>query len=111
MLKQYWAEILATLGITVHWAMSGLAGSFMGIGTDSGLSKKQYYTTLVAGLLSANYITGLVVFVVEIIFDFTIPIQASLGFAFLIGYGGLKFVETIFKLFNDKIKSKSKKIK
>lgn len=85
-------EFLADLGINVGLSVAGFFGSLLMVGKNSAADLRTTFTSMVAGVASANYLTPVVVDVLKLNdtgYDFAL--------AFLIGFMGLRLVEVASK--------------
>lgn len=89
---------LKEAGIDVGLAIAGLAGSILMSSKNSGENLPRTIASLLGGAASANYVTPLILKLSHL--DSSEP-QYSFAAAFLLGFCGLRAVETItIKLFN-----------
>lgn len=91
-------EMLSNVGLDVTIMIAGLIGALVMISKKSAFSIKTTTAGILTGMVSANYLTELVVSV------FNLGVSAKYGIAFLLGYGGLKFVEKIMNQIHKTIK-------
>jgi len=85
-------EFLADLGINVGLSVAGFFGSLLMVGKTSASDLRTTFTSMVAGVASANYLTPVIVDMFRLKdsgYDFAL--------AFLIGFMGLKLVEVASK--------------
>ena len=93
-------DFLKDWGINVGLAVAGFFGSLIMIGKESAQNIKQTFTSIVAGVASANYLTPVVSDILGIV-----KINYMFSIAFILGFLGLKGVELISnKVFKQKIK-------
>jgi hypothetical protein len=93
-------EFLMDLGFNIGLAMSGLLGSLVTIWrSKKKMNVKEQALSLIAGTLSANYLTPLVISFMDL------KDNTQFGVAFVVGFGGLKAVEYVY----DKHFSKSER--
>jgi len=87
------------IGIEVPVFIAGSSGAIVFLTKSTKMTRAQYYTTILAGGLSANYLTPLV--------GNWIGFEQKVfyGLAFLVGFGGMKLVGAIFEIFFNKVKS------
>lgn len=85
-------------GIDVILFIAGLAGGITFLTKSPKLTKLQKFSSVLSGGFTANYLTPLVADWIHL------SENALYGLAFLLGYGGLKSVETIFTAATSKIK-------
>lgn len=93
----YFFELLKTLGIDMILFVAGLAGGITFISKDGELSRFKKFTTVVSGGFTANYLTPLVAEWLNL------SDKALYGIAFVLGYGGLKTVESYWLDFHNKL--------
>ena len=90
-------EFLSDLGINVGLSVAGFFGSLLMVGKTSAADLRTTFTSMIAGVASANYMTPVVVDMFRLKdtgYDFAM--------AFLIGFMGLRLVEMVSKkLFNN----------
>jgi hypothetical protein len=85
-------EFLSELGINVGMSVAGFFGSLLMVGKSSAFDLKTTFTAIIAGTASANYLTPTVVDLLKL--------QGTdyvFSMAFLIGFLGLKLVESFSK--------------
>lgn len=82
-------EVLEHIGINIGLVIAGLFGSFLSVSVNPELNNWQRGTVMVAGSMSANYITPLILSLIKL------NEGVEYGLAFIVGFGGLKFVEWI----------------
>lgn len=93
-------EFLMDLGFNIGLAMSGLLGSLVTIWrSKKKMNVKEQALSMIAGTLSANYLTPLVISFMDL------KDNTQFGVAFVVGFGGLKAVEYVY----DKHFSKSER--
>jgi hypothetical protein len=84
-------EFLMDLGFNIGLAMSGLLGSLVTIWrSKKKMNVKEQALSMVAGTLSANYLTPLVISFMDL------KDNTQFGVAFVVGFGGLKAVEYVY---------------
>jgi hypothetical protein len=84
-------EFLMDLGFNIGLAMSGLLGSLVTIWrSKKKMNIKEQALSLIAGTLSANYLTPLVISFMDL------KDNTQFGVAFVVGFGGLKAVEYVY---------------
>lgn len=81
-------QFLLEIGINIGMALSGFFGSLLLVGKQKNADIRTQLFSVIAGTLSANYITPLVVDVANLEMQ-----SAQFAIAFLVGFGGLKVVE------------------
>ncbi len=91
-------DLLSSIGMDVTIMVAGLIGALVMISKRSAFSIKTTVLGIVTGMISANYLTELVMSI------FNLTISAKYGIAFLLGYGGLKSVEKIMNSIHKTIK-------
>jgi hypothetical protein len=85
-------EFLMDLGFNIGLAMSGLLGSLVTIWrSKKKMNVKEQALSLIAGTLSANYLTPLVISFMDL------KDNTQFGVAFVVGFGGLKAVEYVYE--------------
>lgn len=80
-------KFLEDVGIHIGLITAGFFGAYVSINVNNELNRWQKVTVVISGMAAANYLTP----VVFNYLDFVENIRY--GAAFLIGFGGLKFVE------------------
>ena len=88
---------LKDFGIDVVVFVAGVGGGITMLTKSTKLTKLQKFTTVVSGGLTANYLTPVVAEWLSL------SDKALYGIAFLLGYGGLKSVETIYLAMHEQI--------
>jgi len=84
-------EFLMDLGFNIGLALSGLLGSIVTIWrSKKKMNIKEQALSLIAGTLSANYLTPLVISFMDL------KDNTQFGVAFVVGFGGLKAVEYVY---------------
>jgi hypothetical protein len=82
---------LDSIGIKVPLIISGFAGGLATIDRKDRISFSGKFISILSGSFSANYLTPVVA-------DWMSLKESSMfGLAFLIGYGGLKFIEIAYQ--------------
>lgn len=85
-------EFLMDLGFNIGLAMSGLLGSLVTIWrSKKKMNIKEQALSMIAGTLSANYLTPLVISFMDL------KDNTQFGVAFVVGFGGLKAVEYVYE--------------
>jgi hypothetical protein len=80
------------LGFNIGLALSGLLGSLVTIWrSKKKMNVKEQALSLIAGTLSANYLTPLVISFMDL------KDNTQFGVAFVVGFGGLKAVEYVYE--------------
>ena len=80
------------LGFNIGLALSGLLGSLVTIWrSKKKMNVKEQALSMIAGTLSANYLTPLVVSFMDL------KDNTQFGVAFVVGFGGLKAVEYVYE--------------
>lgn len=92
-------KFLIDLGIDISLIIAGMFGALLMISKKAVTNIRSSVFGIVSGTLSANYLTQIAVDL------FGLTGKSQYGMAFLLGYFGLKGVETIF----DKYVKKEKK--
>ena len=90
-------EFLMNIGINVGLAVSGFFGSLLLVGQQKHQNLKQQIISILGGTMSANYLTPMVINFLNLDND-----SLNYGVGFVIGFGGLKVVETFYKKWFDK---------
>lgn len=85
-------DFLEGLGIHVALSVAGFFGSLLMIGKSSAYDLKTTFTSIIAGVASANYLTPAIVDMFRLADS-----EYVLSIAFLIGFLGLKLVEVASK--------------
>jgi len=91
-------ETLKALGIETPFFIAGVSGGIALLSKKTGLSAIQKFVIILSGGASANYLTPLVVDLLGL------SDKTVYGIAFLIGYSGMKLVETLTKSIERRIK-------
>jgi hypothetical protein len=81
-------QFLLEIGINIGMALSGFFGSLLLVGKQKDADIRTQLFSVIAGTLSANYVTPLVVDIANLDMQ-----SAQFAIAFLVGFGGLKLVE------------------
>lgn len=85
-------EFLMDLGFNIGLALSGLLGSIITIWrSKKKMNIKEQALSLIAGTLSANYLTPLLISFMDL------KDNTQFGVAFVVGFGGLKAVEYVYE--------------
>lgn len=93
-------------GIDIGLLLAGFFGAFILALTTKNQTVGKAITSILAGALCANYLTPIALnFMPEYIRD-----NGKYGTAFIMGFIGLKTLETIYDIVSKKIKSKKGKI-
>lgn len=81
-------EFLEEIGINIGLSVAGFFGSLLMLGKSSAFDLRMTFTSIIAGVAAANYLTPIVVDILRLgDSDYVLSI------AFLIGFLGLKGVE------------------
>lgn len=83
-------DILKDLGINIGLSVAGFFGSLLLIGKTSAFDLRTTFTSIIAGVTSANYITPMVVDLLKIKGE-----SYTFSIAFLMGFLGLRGVEVL----------------
>ena len=84
-------ELLEQNGIKLPLMISGFAGGLASIDRKEQISYFAKFISLIGGSFSANYLT-------PVISDWmTLKETSMFGLSFLVGYGGLKFIEITYQ--------------
>lgn len=90
-------EFLEEIGINIGLSVAGFFGSLLMLGKSSAFDLRMTFTSIIAGVAAANYLTPIVVDILRLGDS-----EYVLSIAFLIGFMGLKGVELISnKLFKN----------
>lgn len=85
-------QFLMDLGLNIGLAFSGLVGSLLMIWrSKKKMDIKEQAISMIAGTLSANYLTPLVIEFMNL------KDGTQYGVAFIVGFGGLKIVEYVYE--------------
>lgn len=95
-------QMLMELGINVGMSVGGFFGSLLLVGKQKGASIRTQMFSILAGTLSANYITPLAVNFLGIELE-----SAKFAAAFLVGFSGLRLVEAISDRLHKKVQDES----
>lgn len=88
------SDLLKDIGINIGLIVAGFFGSILMINKNSTENVKSTFTSIIAGVASANYLTPLVIDL------FKVEKQTyTLSIAFILGFLGLKGVEYITSKF------------
>lgn len=82
---------LTTLGIDITLMLAGMFGSLIMVSKKSAYNIKASLLGVASGTLAANYLTQVAIELFEL------EGRSQYGVAFLLGYFGLKGVETLFE--------------
>ncbi len=94
-------QMMMELGINVGMSVGGFFGSLLLVGKQKGASIRTQLFSILAGTLSANYLTPLAITFLGIELE-----SAQFAMAFLVGFSGLRVVETLSNYFHKKVESK-----
>lgn len=94
--------MMMELGINVGMSLGGFFGSLLLVGKQKGASIRTQLFSILAGTLSANYITPLAVNFLGIELE-----SAKFAAAFLVGFSGLRLVETLSERLHKKVDDES----
>ncbi len=92
-------EFLVSIGLNIGLAVSGFFGSLLLVGKQKNQNLREQVFSIIGGTMSANYLTPVVLNALNIESE-----SLKYGFAFVIGFGGLKFVEVIYERYIQKLK-------
>ncbi|WP_417366908.1 hypothetical protein [Flavobacterium beibuense] len=95
--------VIKESGIDMFFLIAGMAGGFAFLNKTKNLNWKQKFTSVLSGGFTANYLTPIVGHWLDL------DNNMLYGAAFLLGYGGLKSVEAVFILFQNKLGNDSNK--
>ena len=90
-------QMMMELGINVGMSVGGFFGSLLLVGKQKGASIRTQLFSILAGTLSANYITPLAVNFLGVELE-----SAKFAMAFIVGFSGLRLVETLSERLNKK---------
>ena len=90
-------EFLMEIGINIGLALSGFFGSLLLVGQQRQQNFREQVVAIIGGTMSANYLTPVVIDTL----NFTSE-SLHFGVSFVIGFGGLKVVEYLYKKWFDK---------
>jgi hypothetical protein len=93
-------DFLISIGLNVGLAVSGFFGSLLLVGKQKNHSLREQIFSVIGGTMSANYLTPVVVNIIGVKEE-----SLRYGFAFVIGFGGLKIVEVLYEKYISKLKS------
>lgn len=93
-------EFLISIGLNIGLAVSGFFGSLLLVGKQKNQNLREQVFSVIGGTMSANYLTPVVIDMVNVESE-----SLKYGFAFVIGFGGLKIVEVLFEKYFNKIKT------
>lgn len=94
-------DLLKSIGIEAATFIAGSSGAVALLAKSKKMSKTQQFFTVLSGGLSANYVTPLVISILGL------DSNVGYGVAFILGYSGMKFVESIIQFFISKIHNDS----
>lgn len=90
-------KLLLDFGFDIAVFMAGIAGGIAFLTKSPKLNRIQKFTSVLSGGFAANYLTPVVGH------WFGLNSDTLYGIAFLLGYGGLKSVESVYVHFSNKI--------
>jgi len=90
-------DFLMNIGLNVGLAVSGFFGSLMLVGKQKNYDLREQIFSVIGGTMSANYLTPVVIDTLNLDGD-----SLQYGFAFVIGFGGLKVVEYLYEKYFSK---------
>lgn len=88
------------IGLNIGLAVSGFFGSLLLVGKQKNTNLREQIFSIIGGTMSANYLTPVVIDVLGIEGE-----SLQYGFAFVVGFGGLKIVEVVYEKYFGKLKS------
>lgn len=89
-------QTLKQFGFDVILFVAGISGGIVFLSREKKLNRWEKFISVLSGGLTANYLTPVVA-------DWlNLPNNAVYGLAFLLGYGGLKSVESIYAAIIDR---------
>lgn len=92
-------DYLLTIGIDVAIMIAGLVGALVMISKKSAFNIKTTIFGVLTGMLSANYLTELVISLLKL------ESNVKYGIAFILGYLGLKGVENLMNKLHKSVKT------
>jgi hypothetical protein len=95
-------QMMMELGINVGMSLGGFFGSLLLVGKQAGASIRTQLFSILAGTLSANYVTPLAVNFLGVELE-----SAKFAMAFIVGFSGLRLVETISDRLHKKVDDES----
>ena len=90
-------DFLVSIGLNVGLAVSGFFGSLLLVGKQKDQNLKEQILSIIGGTMSANYLTPIIIENLGVQSE-----SMKYGFAFVIGFGGLKFMEVIYDKYINK---------
>lgn len=93
-------EFLISIGLNIGLAVSGFFGSLLLVGKQKNQNLREQVLSVIGGTMSANYLTPVVVDLLGVDGE-----SLQYGFAFVIGFGGLKIIEVLYEKYIGKMKS------
>ena len=94
-------HFLRDMGVFIEFMLAGLFGGFVFVSKESKLTSLQKFSTVIAGALTANYITPIAVYYTGA------PTKIHFAIAFLLGYTGIRSIEFIIKSYESYKQNKS----
>lgn len=91
-------DFIEDTGVQISLILAGMAGAYVSISVNSNLTRWQKAAVMVAGALTANYLTPLVAYYLGL------GAEVRYGLAFLVGFSGLKAVEWMIVYLRSKFK-------
>jgi hypothetical protein len=95
-------QTLTELGINIGMSVGGFLGSLLLVGKQKGASLRTQLFSILAGTLSANYVTPLAVNFLGVELE-----SAKFAMAFIVGFSGLRLVETLSDRLHKKVDDES----
>ena len=89
--KNIMKELLMSVGINIGLAVSGFFGSLLLVGQQKKQNIREQIISIIGGTMSANYLTPVAIQYIDMNNE-----SLHFGVAFVIGFGGLKVVETLY---------------
>lgn len=86
------------LGINIGMSVGGFLGSLVLVGKQKGASIRTQLFSILAGTLSANYLTPLAIDFFGVKYE-----SAEFALAFIVGFSGLRLVETLSNRLHKKV--------
>jgi hypothetical protein len=95
--KPFLVEFLKYFGISTEIFLAGMSGAVVFLTKSKEMSISQRFLTTLSGGLSANYLTPVVASWLHL------DQSVLYGIAFLLGYSGMKSVESLLLIFQNKL--------
>lgn len=98
-------HFLKDMGVFIEFMLAGLFGGFVFVSKESELTFFQKFSTVIAGAVTANYVTPLAIYYTGA------PNRVHFAIAFLLGYTGIRSIEFIIKNYESYKQNKSQNSK